>query len=193
MVVQPSYSTISSSQRKHHEVAPIYVPSNTVSVPGAEQRQQPQQLHSLGNGSFVPQPSKLGPCGVAPYTIHGSAQAYNTAYGSPSSNPATIVAVLNQQAHGSAPMVFHHLGPQSVQNHPDIAEKAARLGYPKDPEGVALRMVAAGDHDGQRGTEAALSLLLGHGGRRHLAAGPLSQGSGRWLGGQQAAPPGQRC
>nr|CAB3460735.1 unnamed protein product [Digitaria exilis] len=111
---------------------------------GAEQRQQPQQLHSLGNGSFVPQPSKLGPCGVAPYTIHGSAQAYNTAYGSPSSNPATIVAVLNQQAHGSAPMVFHHLGPQSVQNHPDIAEKAARLGYPKDPEGVALRMVAAG-------------------------------------------------
>lgn len=145
MVVQPSYSTISSSQRKHHEVAPIYVQSNTVSVPGADQRQQPQQLHSLGNGSFVPQPSKLGPCGVAPYTIHGSSQTYNTAYGSPSSNPATIVAVLNQQAHGSAPMVLHHLGPQSVQNHLDIAEKAARMGHAKDQvDGIALRMVAAG-------------------------------------------------
>jgi hypothetical protein len=143
-VVQPSYSTISSSQRKHHEVAPIYVQSNTVSVPLAEQR-QPQQLHSLGNCSFLPQPSKVGPSGVAPYTIQGSAQTYNTAYGSPSSNPATIVAVLNQQAHGSAPMVLHHLGPQSVQNHPDIAEKVARMGYSKDQvEGVALRMVAAG-------------------------------------------------
>ncbi|RCV16557.1 hypothetical protein SEVIR_3G150000v4 [Setaria viridis] len=145
MVVQPSYSTISSSQRKHHEVAPIYVQSNTVSVPSAERRQQPQQLHSLGNGSFVPQPSKVGPCGVAPYTVQGSAQTYNTAYGSPSSNPATIVAVLNQQAHGNAPMVLHHLGPQSVQNHPDVAEKVARMGYSNDQvEGIALRMVAAG-------------------------------------------------
>jgi hypothetical protein len=145
MVVQPSYSTISSSQRKHHEVAPIYVQSNTVSVPSAERHQQPQQLHSLGNGSFVPQPNKVGPCGVAPYTVQGSAQTYNTAYGSPSNNPATIVAVLNQQAHGSAPMVLHHLGPQSVQNHPDIAEKVARMGYSTDQvEGIAFRMVAAG-------------------------------------------------
>ncbi|KAG2617560.1 hypothetical protein PVAP13_3NG181927 [Panicum virgatum] len=144
MVVQPSYSTISSSQRKHHEVAPTYVQSNTVSVPLAEPH-QPQQLHSLGHCSFVPQPSKVGPSGVAPYAVQGSAQTYNTAYGSPSSNPATIVAVLNQQAHGSALMVLHHLGPQSVQNHPDIAEKVARMGYSKDQvEGIALRMVAAG-------------------------------------------------
>lgn len=146
MVVQPSYSTISSSQRKHHEVAPIYVQSNTVSVPLAEQRQQPQQLHSIGNGSFVPQPSKVSPCGFASYTVQGNAQTYNTAYGSPSSNPATVVAVLNQQAHGSAPMMLHHLGPHSVQNHPvDIAEKVARMGYSKDQvEGIALRVVAAG-------------------------------------------------
>jgi len=143
MVVPPSYSTISSSQRKHHEAAPIYVQSNTVSVPLAEQQ---QQLHSLSNGSFVPQPSKVNPCGVTSYTVQGNAQAYNPAYGSPSSNPAAIVAVLNQQAHSSAPMVLHHLGPQSVQNHPvDIAEKVARMGYSKDQvEGLALRMVAAG-------------------------------------------------
>ncbi|WVZ99583.1 hypothetical protein U9M48_044853 [Paspalum notatum var. saurae] len=146
VVVQPSYSTISSSQRKHHEVAPIYVQSNTVSVPLAEQRQQPQQFHSLGNGSFLPQPSKVSPCGVAPYTVQGNAQTYNTAYGSPCNNPATIVAVLNQQAHGSAPMMLHHLGSHSVQNHPvDISEKVARMGYSKDQvEGIALHMVAAG-------------------------------------------------
>jgi hypothetical protein len=143
MVVPPSYSTISSSQRKHHEAAPIYVQSNTVSVPLAEQH---QQLHSLNNGSFVPQPSKVNPCGVTSYTVQGNAQTYSPAYGSPSSNPATIVAVLNQQAHCSAPMVLHHLGPQSVQNHPvDIAEKVAWMGYSKDQaEGLALRMVAAG-------------------------------------------------
>ncbi|XP_066367010.1 uncharacterized protein [Miscanthus floridulus] len=143
MVVPPSYSTISSSQQKHHEAAPIYVQSNTVSVPLAEQH---QQLHSLNNGSFVPQPSKVNPCGVASYAVQGNAQTYSPAYGSPSSNPATIVAVLNQQAHCSAPMVLHHLGPQSVQNHPvDIAEKVARMGYSKDQaEGLALRMVAAG-------------------------------------------------
>jgi hypothetical protein len=146
IVVPPSHSTISSSQRKHHEAAPIYVQSNTVSVPLTEQH---QQLHSLGNGSFVPQPSKVSPCGVASYTVQGNAQAYSPAYGSPSSNPATIVAVLNQQAHCSAPMVLHHLGPsQSVQNHPiGIADKVARMGYPKDQQvvdGLALRMVAAG-------------------------------------------------
>ncbi|PWZ16115.1 hypothetical protein Zm00014a_015859 [Zea mays] len=145
IVLPPSYSTISSSQRKHHEAAPIYVQSNTVSVPLTEQH---QQFHSLGNGSFVPQPSKVSPCGVASYTVQGNAQAYSPAYGSPSSNPATIVAVLNQQAHCSAPMVLHHLGPsQSVQNHPiGIADKVARMGYPKDQvvDGLALRMVDAG-------------------------------------------------
>lgn len=32
-----------------------------------------------------------------------------------------------------------------MQNHPDIAEKVARMGYSKDQvEGIALRMVAAG-------------------------------------------------
>jgi len=149
IVVPPSYSTISSSHRKHHEAAPVYVQSNTVSVPLAEQH---QQLHSLGNGSFVPQPSKVSPCGLASYTVQGNAQTYSPAYGSPSSNPATIVAVLNQQAHGSSPMVLHHLGPQSVLNHPiDIAEKVTRMGYSKDQvEGLALRMVAAGqpaDHN----------------------------------------------
>ncbi|KAL6618786.1 hypothetical protein ACP70R_033925 [Stipagrostis hirtigluma subsp. patula] len=146
MVVQPAYSTISSPQRKHHEVAPIYVQSSAISVPLADQHQQPQQLHPLGNGSFAPQPGKAGLCGVASYTVQGSAQTYNTAYGSPSSNPATVVAVLNQQAQASAPMVLHHLGPQSVQNHRvDMVEKAARMGYSKDQvENIGIRMVTAG-------------------------------------------------
>ncbi|CAM0953913.1 unnamed protein product [Alopecurus aequalis] len=103
MVVQPSYSTISSSQRKHHEVAPIYVQSSAIPVPMAQhniQHQQPQQqFHSPGNGSFAPQPSKAGLCGVSPYAVQGSAQAYSTVYGSPPNNAApTFVAVLPQQA-----------------------------------------------------------------------------------------------
>uniref|UniRef100_A0A0A9F2S8 DUF1421 domain-containing protein n=1 Tax=Arundo donax TaxID=35708 RepID=A0A0A9F2S8_ARUDO len=146
MIVQPSYSTISSAQRKHHEIAPIYVQSSAISVPLAEQHQQPQQLHPLVNGSFGSQPSKVGPCGVAAYTLQGSAQTYNTAYGSPSSNPATVVAVLNQQAHGSAPMALSHLGPQAVQNCPvDMVEKAARMCYSKDQvDNMVLRMATAG-------------------------------------------------
>ncbi|TVU20323.1 hypothetical protein EJB05_36528 [Eragrostis curvula] len=145
MVVQPSYSTISSPQRKHHEVAPIYVQSSPISIPMAE---QPQQLHPLSNGSFVPQPSKVGPCSVASYMVQGSGQNYNTAYGSPSSNPPTVVAVLNQQSQASAPMMLHHLGPQAVQNHHvDMAERAARMAYSKDQaESIALRMVTAGQH-----------------------------------------------
>ncbi|XP_062180400.1 chromatin modification-related protein eaf-1-like isoform X2 [Phragmites australis] len=144
MVVQPSYSTISSAQR-HHEVAPVYVQSSAISVPFAEHRQQPHQLHPLSNSSFGPQQTKVGPCGVAAYTVQGSAQNYNTAYGSPSSNPATVFAVLNQQAHASAPMVLHHLGPQTVQNHPvDIVEKAARMGYSKDQvDSMVLCMATA--------------------------------------------------
>jgi hypothetical protein len=155
MVVQPSYSTISSSQRKHHEVAPIYVQSNAISVPMAEhnlQHQLSQQFHSPANGSFAPQPSKVDLRGVAPYSVQGSAQAYNTVYGSPPNNAATFVAVLPQQAQVSAPMMLHHLGPQGVQNHPvDMADKAARMGYLNDQ----VRMVTAGQpvefnpfHDG---------------------------------------------
>ncbi|XP_062232131.1 uncharacterized protein LOC133929407 isoform X2 [Phragmites australis] len=143
MVVQPSYSTISSAQRNHHEVAPIYVQSNVISVPLAE---QPQQLHLLGNGSFGPQPCKVGPCGISAYTVQGSAQTYNTAYGSPSSNPATVVAILNQQAHASAPTVLHHLAPQALQNcSVDMVEKAAQMGYSKDQvDNMVLRMATAG-------------------------------------------------
>ncbi|GJM89735.1 hypothetical protein PR202_ga05951 [Eleusine coracana subsp. coracana] len=143
MVVQPSYSTISSPQRKNHEVAPIYVQSSSISVPMAE---QPQQFHTVSNGSFGPQANKLAPCSVASYMVPGSAQTYNTAYGSPSSNPPTVVAVVNQQSQTSAPMMLHHLGPQAMQNHRvDMAERAARMGYSKDQaESIALRMVAAG-------------------------------------------------
>ncbi|KAM0922426.1 hypothetical protein ACQ4PT_006169 [Festuca glaucescens] len=154
MVVQPSYSTISSSQRKHHDV-PVYVQSSAISVPMAEhnvQHQQPQQFHSPGNGSFAPQPSKVGLHGVSPYSVQGSAQAYNTVYGSPPNNSATFVAVLPQQAQVTAPMMLHHLGPQAVQSHPvDMADKAARMGYLNDQ----VRMVTAGQpvefnafHDG---------------------------------------------
>uniref|UniRef100_A0A0D9WJP4 DUF1421 domain-containing protein n=1 Tax=Leersia perrieri TaxID=77586 RepID=A0A0D9WJP4_9ORYZ len=147
MGVQPSYSTISSSQRNHHEVAPIYVQSSTISVPLAEhnlQHQQPQQLQSLCNGSF--KPSKVSLHGAASYTVQGSAQAYNAAYGNLSNNAATVVAVLPQQPQSNAPMVLHHLGPQSVQNHPvDMAEKVARMSYFKDQaESMALRMATAG-------------------------------------------------
>ncbi|KAL5230617.1 hypothetical protein ABZP36_029393 [Zizania latifolia] len=146
MGVQPSYSTISSSERSHHEAAPIYVQSSTISVPLAEhnlQHQQPQQLQPLG-GSF--KPSNLSLHGVASYTVQGSAQVYNNAYGNPSNNAATVVSALPQQAQSSAPMVLHHLGPQSVQNQPvDMVEKAARMGYFKDQaESMALRMVTAG-------------------------------------------------
>jgi hypothetical protein len=160
MVVQPSYSTISSSQRKHHEVAPIYVQSSAISVPMAEhnlQHQQPQQFHSPGNGSFAPQPSKVGLHSVSPYPVQGSAQAYSTVYGSPPNNAATFVAVLPQQAQVSAPMMLHHLGPQAVQNHPvEMADKAPRMSYLNDHvENMPLRMVAAGQpvefntfHDG---------------------------------------------
>jgi hypothetical protein len=149
MVVQPSYSTISSSQRKHHDVAPVYVQSSAISVPMAEhnlQHQQPQQFHSPGNGSFAPQPSKVGLRGVSPYSVQGSAQAYNTVCGSPPNNAATFVAVLPQQAQVSAPMMLHHLGPQAMQNHQvDMADKAARMGYPNDlVDSMPLRMVAAG-------------------------------------------------
>ncbi|KAL6848660.1 hypothetical protein ACP4OV_021243 [Aristida adscensionis] len=146
MVVQPSYSTISSSQRKHHEVTPIYVQSSAISVPLADQQQQPQHLSTLGNGSFAPQPSKSGLCGIASYAVQGNAQTYNSAYGSPSSNPATVVALLNQQAQASAPMMLHHLGPQPVQNHRvDMVEKAARMGYSNDQvESIGIRMGAAG-------------------------------------------------
>ncbi|BAS95325.1 chromatin modification-related protein eaf-1 isoform X2 [Oryza sativa Japonica Group] len=149
MAMQPSYSTISSSQRNHHEVAPVYVQSNTISVPLAEhsiQSQQPPQLQSFGNGSF--KPSKVSLHGVASYTVQGNAQAYNTAYGNPSNNAATVVAVLPQQAQSSAPMVLHHLGPQSLQNHPiDMVEKVARMGYFKDQaESMALRMATAGQN-----------------------------------------------
>uniref|UniRef100_A0ACD5T7F4 Uncharacterized protein n=1 Tax=Avena sativa TaxID=4498 RepID=A0ACD5T7F4_AVESA len=159
-VVQPSYSTISSSQRKHHEASPIYVQSSAISVPMAEhnlQHQQPQQFHSPGNGSFAPQASKIGLRGVSPYPVQGSAQAYNTVYGSPPNNAATFVAVLPQQTQVSAPMMLHHLGPQAVQNHPvDMADKAARMSYLNDhAENMPLRMVAAGQpvefntfHDG---------------------------------------------
>lgn len=159
-VVQPSYSTISSSQRKHHEVAPIYVQSSAISAPMPEhnlQHQQPQQFHLPGNGSFAPQPNKVGLRGVSPYAVQGGAQVYNTVYGSPSSNPPTVVAVLPQQRQVSAPMMLHHLGPQVVQNHPvDMADKAARMGYLNDQvESMAPRMVTAGQpvefntfHDG---------------------------------------------
>uniref|UniRef100_J3M9Q0 DUF1421 domain-containing protein n=2 Tax=Oryza brachyantha TaxID=4533 RepID=J3M9Q0_ORYBR len=147
MGAQPSYSTISSSQRNHHEVAPIYVQSSSISVPLAEhniQPQQPQQLQSLGNGSF--KPSKVSVHGVASYTVQGNGQVYNTAYGCPSNNAAAVVAVLPQQAQSSSPMVLHHLGPQSLQNHPiDMVEKVARMGYFKDQaESIALRMASAG-------------------------------------------------
>ncbi|KAF0927231.1 hypothetical protein E2562_031027 [Oryza meyeriana var. granulata] len=147
MGVQPLYSTISSSQRNHHEVAPIYVQSSAISVPLAEhniQAQQPQQLQSLANGSL--KPSKVSLHGLASYTVQGNAQAYNTAYGNPSNNAATVVAVLPQQAQSSSPMVLHHLGPQSLQNHPvDMVEKVARMGYFKDQaESMALRMATAG-------------------------------------------------
>ncbi|KAL5203113.1 hypothetical protein ABZP36_014065 [Zizania latifolia] len=146
MGVQPSYSTISSSQRNHHEVAPIYVQSRAISVPLAEnnlQHQQAQQLQPHG-GSF--KPSKVSLHGVTSYTVQGSAQAYNNAYGNPSNNAATVVAVLPQQAQSSAPMVLHHLGPQSVQNHPvDMVEKAARMGYLKDQaESMTLQMATVG-------------------------------------------------
>ncbi|KAG8086405.1 hypothetical protein GUJ93_ZPchr0010g11095 [Zizania palustris] len=146
MGVQPSYSTISSSERSHHETAPIYVQSSTISVPLAEynlQHQQPQQLQPLG-GSF--KPSKLSLHGVPSYTVQGSAQVYNNAYGNLSNNAATVVSALPQQAQSSAPMVLHHLGPQSVQNQPvDMVEKAARMGYFNDQaESMALRMVTAG-------------------------------------------------
>ena len=161
--MQPSYSTISSSQRKHHEVAPVYVQSSAISVPMAEhnlqhQQPQPQQFHSPGNSSFAPQPSRAGLHGVSPYAaVQGSAQAYSTVYGSPPNNAATFVAVLPQQAQVSAPMMLHHLGPQGVQNHPvDMADKAARMGYLNDQvENMPLRMVTAGQpvefntfHDG---------------------------------------------
>ncbi|GJN15213.1 hypothetical protein PR202_gb02107 [Eleusine coracana subsp. coracana] len=130
-------------QRKNHEVAPIYVQSSSISVPMAE---QPQQFHPVSNGSFGPQANKLAPCSVASYMVPGSAQTYNTAYGSPSSNPPTVVAVVNQQSQTSAPMMLHHLGPQAMQQHRvDMAERAARMGYSKDQaESIALRMVAAG-------------------------------------------------
>ncbi|KAG8069445.1 hypothetical protein GUJ93_ZPchr0005g14713 [Zizania palustris] len=146
MGVQPSSSTISSSQRNHHEVAPIYVQSSAISGPLAEnnlQHQQPQQLQPLG-GSF--KPSKVSLHGVTSYTVQGSAQAYNNAFGNPSNNAATVVAVLPQQAQSSAPMVLHHLGPQSVQNHPvDMVEMAARMGYFKDQtESMTLRMATVG-------------------------------------------------
>ncbi|KAM3299959.1 hypothetical protein ACQJBY_041125 [Aegilops geniculata] len=156
MVVQPAYSTISSSQRKHHEAAPVYVQSSAIAVPIAEhhiQHQQTQQFHSPGNGSFAPQQCKVGP-----YSVQGGAQAYNPVYGSPPNSAATFVAVLPQQAQqASAPMMLHHLGPQPVQNHPaDMADKAARMGYLNDhAENMPRRMVAAGQpveynafHDG---------------------------------------------
>ena len=45
-------------------------------------------------------------------------------------------------------MVLHHLGPQSLQNHPiDMVEKVARMGYFKDQaESMALRMATAGQN-----------------------------------------------
>jgi hypothetical protein len=136
IVVQPSYSTISSSQRKHHEVAPIYVQSNAISVPMAE---QPQQPHPPTNGSFGPRSSKLGPC---TYMVQGGAQTYNTAYGSPSSNPPPVVAMLNHQSQTSSLMLPHHLVPQAVQNH---RVDMAGMGYSKDQaDSIAVRMVAAG-------------------------------------------------
>jgi len=156
MVVQPAYSTISSSQRKHHEAAPVYVQSSAIAVPMAQhhiQHQQNQQFHSPSNGSFAPQQCKVGP-----YSVQGGAQVYNTVYGSPPNSAATVVAVLPQQAQqASAPMMLHHLGPQPVQNHPaDMADKAARMGYLNDhAENMPRRMVAAGQpveyntfHDG---------------------------------------------
>jgi hypothetical protein len=145
-IVQPSYSTISSPQQNHHEVAPIYVQSNSISVPMAEQHQQAHQPRPHSIGSFGPQPSKVGPCSVAPYMVQGSAQTYNTAYGSPSSNPRAVVAVVNQHSQASTPMMLHHLGPQAVQNHlVDMTERTAQMGYSKDQAGsIAFRMVAAG-------------------------------------------------
>ncbi|KAL6614756.1 hypothetical protein ACP70R_037026 [Stipagrostis hirtigluma subsp. patula] len=148
MVVQPPYS---SPQHKHHEAAPpFYGQGNTILVPVAEhsiqqqqqQQQQPQSLQTHSQGSC--HPSKPNRCSVASYAVQGSGQAYSATYKNPSNGGATVVAVL-PQAPSTAPMAFHHLGPQVVHNHQfaNMVETPSVVGYPRDQVEILPVVTAA--------------------------------------------------
>ncbi|KAF8695983.1 hypothetical protein HU200_036862 [Digitaria exilis] len=136
VAVQPPYS---SPQQKHHEVAhSFYGQGNTILLPVADhniqqqQQQQPQSLQPHGQGPCL-QPSQPSHCSVASYAVQGNGQTYNSTYKNPSNCHATVVAVLPQPS-ASAPMAFHHLGPQVMHNLPfgNMVETASVVGYPRD-------------------------------------------------------------
>ncbi|XP_062206475.1 uncharacterized protein LOC133908455 [Phragmites australis] len=134
VAVQPPYT---SPQQKHHEVArSFYGQGNATLLQVADhniQYQQPQSLQPHSQGPCSPQPSKPNHCSVASYAVQGSGQAYSSTYKNPSNCPATVVAVLPQPP-ATAPMAFHHLGPQVMHNHTfvNMGETASVVGYPWD-------------------------------------------------------------
>ena len=142
VAVQP----YSSPQQKHHEVAhSFYGQGNTILLPVADhniQQQQPQSLQAHSQGP-CPQTSQPSHCSVASYVVQGNGQTYSSSYKNPSNYPATVVAVLPQPP-ATAPMAFHHLGPQAVHNHPfgNMVETASVVGYPRDQVDI-LPVVAA--------------------------------------------------
>ncbi|KAF0917399.1 hypothetical protein E2562_017851 [Oryza meyeriana var. granulata] len=148
MVVHSPYP---SPQQKHHEAMPsFYGQGNTVLLPSTDlniqhQHQQPQPLQPHSLSSCPPQPSKPNNCSVASYAVQGSGQTYSATFKNPSNCAATVVAVLPQHP-ASAPMAFHHLGPQVVHNQPfgNMFETASVVGYPRDRvESIALPVVTA--------------------------------------------------
>ncbi|PUZ55410.1 hypothetical protein GQ55_5G209800 [Panicum hallii var. hallii] len=144
VAVQPPYS---SPQQKHHEVAhSFYGQGNTILLPVADhniQQQQPQSLQAHSQGP-CPQPSQPSHCSVASYAVQGNGQTYSSSYKNPSNCPATVVAVLPQPP-ATAPMAFHHLGPQIVHNHPfgNMVETASVVGYPRDQVEILPVVTAA--------------------------------------------------
>ncbi|KAG8055897.1 hypothetical protein GUJ93_ZPchr0001g32565 [Zizania palustris] len=144
MVVQSPYT---SPQQKHHEAMPsFYGQGNTILLPSAEhniQHHQPQPFQPHGQSSCPPQPGNPTHCNVVSYPVQGSGQTYSATYMSPSNCP--VVAVMPQHP-ASAPMAFHHLGPQLVHNHPfgNMFETASVVGYPLERvESVTLPGVTA--------------------------------------------------
>uniref|UniRef100_K3XQ62 DUF1421 domain-containing protein n=1 Tax=Setaria italica TaxID=4555 RepID=K3XQ62_SETIT len=130
VAVQPPYS---SPQQKHHEVAhSFYGQGNTILLPVADhniQQQQPQSLQPHSQGP-CPQPSQPSHCSLT--------------YKNPSNCPATVVAIL-PQPQATAPMAFHHLGPQAVHNHQfgNMVETASVVGYPRDQVEILPVVTAA--------------------------------------------------
>jgi hypothetical protein len=133
--MHPSYS---SPQQKHHEVAlahSFYGQANTILFPVADhniQQQQPQSLQPHNQNPCPPQQSKPNHCNVASYAVQGNGQSYSSTCKNPSNCPGAVVAVVPQPP--ATPMVFHHLGPLVMNNHPfgNMVETASVVGYPWD-------------------------------------------------------------